>query len=244
MKPRLVRVIGRSIRDDFRVLHSELERLWQNRSRTRSAFIRAYLDSHEVRCLHIGSGGNVLQGWLNTDLNPRSDQIIYLDATDPLPFEDSTLDYVFSEHLIEHLPHEDGAYHLNQCYRVLKPKGRIRVATPDLQFLIEIYTQSTLTEPQAKYVRRTLDRAFPNTGFFNGAFVLNHFMRHWGHKFIYDEATLGHALRKAGFTETRRWPVGDSDEPRLRDIEHHGDAISEEFNLLQTMVIEGAKPSR
>jgi predicted SAM-dependent methyltransferase len=241
MKPRILRTLGSSVRHDLQVIRSEIDRL--RFGYQRQATIDAYLRSHAVRGLHIGAGGNILAGWLNTDLEPQRPEIIYLDVTDPLPFDANTIDFVYSEHLFEHLRHEEGAFHLRECFRVLKPNGRVRVATPDLQFLIDIYTQPSHSEAQSKYVNRILAQAFPATGFYHGAFVLNHFVKHWGHQFIYDEVTLGGALRSTGFSQLRRWPVGQSDEPMLQNIEHHGDAIGDEFNRLQTIVLEGTKGS-
>jgi len=197
--------------------------------------------SHEVRCVQFGAGGNLLREWLNTDLEPPSPDVIYLDITEPLPFANGSIDFLFSEHLIEHVPHAEGASHVRECFRVLKPSGRLRVATPDLQFLIDIYTHTDHTDTQSRYVQRTIAEAFPQDGFYDGAFVLNHFVRHWGHQFIYDERTLSTALQRVGFERVHRWPVGQSDEPRLQNIEHHGDAISPEFNRLQTMVLEASK---
>ena len=98
--------------------------------------IQKYLATNEVRRIHIGAGGNILPGWLNTDLEPQSQDIAYLDVSEPLPFPDGSIDFIFSEHLIEHLPHSVGAYHLRECFRALRPNGRVRVATPDLQFLL------------------------------------------------------------------------------------------------------------
>jgi len=238
---RLVRTLGRVLKSDAQALRSEIERLWLIRSR--SGQIDRFMRSHSVRRLHIGAGRNVLEGWLNTDLQPQAPGIIFLDVTDPLPFPDRSLDVVFSEHLIEHLSHADGAYHLREAFRVLKPHGRLRVATPDLQFLIDIYTRGDHTDAQARYVRLTVERMFPVNGFYSGAFVLNNFVRHWGHQFIYDESTLGDALRRAGFSNVTRWDVGRSDEPMLQNLEHHGDAISDDFNRMQTIVMEGNRPA-
>jgi predicted SAM-dependent methyltransferase len=237
--PRAIRAIGGGIVKDVELMRFELRRI--RGMRARGPVIRRYLQSHEIRCLHIGAGGNVLPGWLNTDLEPQTPEIVYLDVSDPLPFPDNTLDFVFTEHLIEHLPHELAAYHLRECCRALKPDGRVRVSTPDLQFLIDIYTRSDHTETQARYVRRILQNAYPNTGFYDGAFVLNHFVKYWGHQFIYDEKTLPDAIRRAGFRSARRWGVGESDAPMLQNVEHHGDAISDEFNRMQSIIFEGTK---
>jgi predicted SAM-dependent methyltransferase len=236
---RLIRALGRCVRSDFGVLRFEIERLW--RARSQSHRVRKYLETHTVRCLHIGAGTTPLRGWLNTDLVPQSEDVVYLDVAERLPFSDNELDFIFHEHMIHQISHEAAASLLDECFRVLKPNGRMRVATPDLQFLVDIYLGSTHTETQQRFVRRTLDLAFPRTGFYHGGFVMNHFMRGWDHQFIYDEATLSQTLQRAGFSNIRRWPVGVSDEPALQNIETHGHVISQEFNLLQTMVLEADK---
>src|SRR5438477_50522 len=80
-----------------------------------------------------GAGFNSLPGWLNTDLEPKSASVIYLDAAKPLPFAYSTFDYIFSEHVIEHIPYPQGLSMLKECFRVIKPGGTIRIATPNLE---------------------------------------------------------------------------------------------------------------
>src|ERR1700687_291713 len=70
-----------------------------NRRKTISTYIR----SHKICKLLIGSGEVTISGWLSADLNPCSRDVIYLDATKKLPFPNSTFDYIFSEHMIEHI---------------------------------------------------------------------------------------------------------------------------------------------
>src|SRR5512133_1171766 len=94
--------------------------------------IRRYLRSNTVRKLQIGAGPTQLPGWLCTDIDPRSDEAVYLDATRRFPFEDGTFDYVYSEHMIEHITWLQGLSMLKECRRVMRPGGTLRVATPDL----------------------------------------------------------------------------------------------------------------
>ena len=89
--------------------------------------INKYLQSHSVRKLQLAAGGNLLEGWLNTDafmltsyFSPINKNLIYLDVTKPFPFEDNTFDYIYSEHLIEHLTYEQGLFMMQECFRVLK----------------------------------------------------------------------------------------------------------------------------
>ena len=67
--------------------------------------IANYVQERAVRRLQIGAGTNVRPGWLNTDIEQR-DGIAYLDATEPFPLENGTFHYVYSEHVIEHLPYQ------------------------------------------------------------------------------------------------------------------------------------------
>ena len=89
--------------------------------------------------LHVGCGGHVLDGWLNADLRPHSAHVLRMDATRRFPFPDNVFAYVYSEHVIEHLPFDAGAIMLGECFRVLAPGGKMRVATPDLAFLTALH---------------------------------------------------------------------------------------------------------
>jgi len=100
--------------------------------RARTTAIGTYFVSCEISKLNIGAGPFPLRGWFNTDIRPVSREVFYLDASEEFPFADQTFDYVFSEHLIEHLTYEEGLSMLSESYRILKPHAKLRVATPDL----------------------------------------------------------------------------------------------------------------
>ena len=95
--------------------------------------IKAYFSETRIRKLQIGAGKNVLEGWLNADLEPGSDEVMFIDAVAELPFPDGVFDYVFSEHMIEHIAYKHGLHMLGEAFRVLKPGGKIRIATPDIE---------------------------------------------------------------------------------------------------------------
>jgi predicted SAM-dependent methyltransferase len=49
-----------------------------------------------------------------------------------LPFNDSTVEAIYSEHCFEHLDYESEAKHfLRECLRCLKPQGVLRIVVPD-----------------------------------------------------------------------------------------------------------------
>ena len=64
--------------------------------RTDCGIIERYCRAHEIRKLHVGCGGNVLDGWLNTTLFPKSSHILHLDVTEPFPFDNEEFDYVYT----------------------------------------------------------------------------------------------------------------------------------------------------
>lgn len=201
--------------------------------------ITQYLKENLVRKLQIGSGHNPLQGWLNTDLEVEKG-LIYLDATKPLPMPDSSMDYVFSEHMFEHIPYQDGNKFLKEANRVLKSGGKIRIATPDLDFLIRLYLEID-TDLVRRYVKFEVDRYISYPKAYTRGNVINNTFRNWGHQFIYDFEMLSLTLADAGFTDIVRSTPNQSDDPQLRNLESHGRVIGEEFNLFETIVVEAKK---
>ena len=108
------------------------------RRRKATAFMQNYMATHQLRKLHVGCGGNYLESWLNSDLIPDNNTIVTLDAAKPFPLPLSSFDYVYSEHLIEHLNFVQQLNFLKESYRILKPGGKIRIATPDFDFLAKL----------------------------------------------------------------------------------------------------------
>jgi predicted SAM-dependent methyltransferase len=201
-----------------------------------------YLVSHETRKLQIGAGSSTLAGWLCTDIAPKSDEVVYLDATKPFPFDENTFNYVFSEHMIEHITWQEGSLMLRECYRILRPGGTIRIATPDLKILIGLYNHPK--DPLSdSYIKWITDRFLIPKGIrvYKASFVINNaFSASWGHQFLYDGELLEMALQEAGFTSIKRCSPGESDDEHLRGIESHGRiATAEDMVAFETMVFEG-----
>ena len=197
--------------------------------------IKSYLNRFEMRKLQLGGGSHPLAGWLNTDLYPfQAPEVIFLDATKPFPFKDGTFDYIFSEHMIEHINYQDGLFMLRECYRILKPGGKIRIATPDLSILANLY-RAEKTENQKRYIKSVIDTWLPDIEVYNECFALNNMFRNFGHQFIYDQSTLQCAMEKLGFIEVTRYPIGESDDEVFRGIEFH---LNDEAIRFETMVLE------
>lgn len=219
-------------------------RQWTHQ-RTASQKIEHYIQSHDVRKLQLGCGPNILDGWLNTTLQPIKAGAIHLNASKSFPIRDAGFDYVFSEHMIEHLTFAQGQVMLRECFRVLKSGGKIRLATPDLAKIIALYTDSDAPEPQA-YTHWLMDTFMQNqaTDNYNPSFAVNKMFYGWDkHIFIYDFQTLCYALEQVGFTQITQYQPSESDDTHLQGMEHHGQVLkSEVMNRYETLVVEAIKP--
>ncbi len=204
--------------------------------------LRQYFSQTSVPKLHVGCGPHILSGWLNAnDYLPDPSLPVYcLDATQKFPFADETFAYVFSEHMIEHISHSAGLHMLEECRRVLKPLGVLRLSTPDLDFLIDLRRpdKSPLQREYIRWAAETTMRNVPDTT--NETFVINNFVRDWGHTFIYDEKTLTQSLRLAGFRDLRKCGLQESSMECLRNLENEA-RMPPGFLRLESMVIEATK---
>ena len=203
--------------------------------------IDAYLRAHAVRKLQLGTGSNPYEGWLNTDIEDykRENRVVYLDVRKPFPLPDASFDLIFSEHVIEHITYTEGLSCLRECYRILRPGGRLRIATPSLRRLARLYDED-LTDLQRRYTSWSVDVFVEDADVPLPGFVVNNMLRNFGHQFVYDEQTLRHALETAGFVDVKEWPVGQSDEPALTGLERHMRSAAE-FNAYETLVLEARK---
>jgi len=207
----------------------------------RKAQIADYLKTNGIKRLQLGTSNNILAGWLNTDVYPNHAPVVFMNATARFPFEDETFDYVMAEHMIEHIEYEAAQVMLRECYRVLKPGGRVRFATPDLAVLVALHSKEK-TEAQKHYIDWLVARLMPDVRNCKDVFVINNSFRAWGHSFLYDRETLLGALEAQGFCEIKFYKPGESDDPVLQNLETHGREIgAEDINQFETIVAEGLK---
>lgn len=103
-----------------------------------------------------------------------------------LPFDDSSVDCVYSSHVLEHCYREDAQATLIEAHRVLKSGGWIRVAVPDLEHAIDLYR--TGKKEQALEYFFAQSRAGSSER----------------HQYMYDFELLRDLLKTAGFIEISR----------------------------------------
>ena len=203
-----------------------------------------YLLTNKVKKLQLGCGPNPIEGFFNTDIQ-TIEGVYYVDECQPLPFKDETFHFIFLEHNFEHLSYRDGRALLRECYRILKPNGVLRLTTPCLEFLLEIYNHPE-TELNQAYMKWHFEKNSPEIfeDFKDNlppALLISNFMRLWGHKCLYDHSSIERCLSLAGFNKIQFCEVGESDHQDLRNLEHHQYVIPAQYNAMETMCLEATK---
>lgn len=148
--------------------------------------------------LHLGSGKVVIPGWFNIDFDEDFPEVHHLDLRQPLPFPDSSVSLIFSEHLIEHLPKADGLNLLKECYRVLKPGGKLRFGWPDFTKHLGAYLHKdrTYRKGMRKHMGPNLSGSWDE--FFSDL------LYSWDHRYMYTPKLLTRYFKEAGFKRIKQ----------------------------------------
>jgi predicted SAM-dependent methyltransferase len=152
----------------------------------------------------------------------RSFKLIHHELTYQLPFSENAVPNIYSSHFFEHLFKEQAENLLKDCYRVLKPGGRIRICVPSLEDAvggmeqaIALYKKGDVDTIQTYLTSEIVG--------FNSVYS--------NHRFMYDAKTLIQVLETVGFNSVERF---SEKEGKIVDVA-----------LLDTrggIFIEGSKP--
>lgn len=144
--------------------------------------------------IHLGCGSNVIPGWLNYDweVGDKRDVVPWDLSKRNLPHMDGTVDFIYSEHFVEHIEPDQCLGLFKECYRILKKGGAMRVSTPNLLVVVDDYR------------RGRLDR-WHSVGWEpkSPCQLINGAMREWGHKWLYDLQDLTSMLCNASFSPSK-----------------------------------------
>lgn len=156
--------------------------------------------------------------------------IIIWDLRRGIPFSDAAFDAVYHSHLLEHLDRDSAPLLLTECRRVLRSGGIIRMAVPDLRFLIDRYNsavsklergdemasnehQQAITGLFDQMVRRQLTGPGGQSAFMLAAErLLRGDTAKTGclHRWMYDKHSLEALMKTVGFKDIRQRGVYES----------------------------------
>jgi predicted SAM-dependent methyltransferase len=174
--------------------------------------------SPAAKQLHLGCGTNLLPGWVNVDFNAL-DGVIQHDLTQPFPLASEVIEFIYSEHFIEHITRAQALALLGECRRVLRTDGVIRLSTPNLKKLVDEYLACRISEWTDVDWRPSTPCQMVNEG-----------LRLWGHQFVYDTEELMLLLNEAGFQQVTAVAWRESRYLELKGLEcrpFHGEIIVE-----------------
>jgi len=168
-----------------------------------------------------------------------------LDIRKGLPYKDNSLLYVYSSHCFEHLYREQAMRFLQECYRVLKEGGVLRLAVPDLESYCREYMAGLETPPSGVgqgespadvFVRRLLMvRESPPRGIVD-RWLKPILGKHTIHCWAYDWQSLRARFLEAGFTNVRRCSYLESSIPDIEFLD-----LAEKKD--ESLYVEGSKPT-
>ncbi len=236
-----LRRLGRIVREAIRSFGIECRRMVD--LIRRPGRVRRYLAGSPPRKLNIGCGPNPAAGWLNTDIAPCRADIEYLDARDPFPLPNASVDYVYVEHMLQELRYTEMAPFLSEVARVLAPGGCVRISAPDLKRIVSVYGAEPGTMAD-RYLDWSVSQHFDGADAKLPGFAVNCIFEQCA-GFVPDQDTLRHLLERAGFVEILQQSAGISEDPSLNGLERHGRLLGdEEINAFESVVFEARKPAR
>lgn len=100
--------------------------------------------------LNLGSKDVEIEGYTNVDRQLGTE--VY-----PLEYADAIAEEIYASHILEHLPRALIPKALKDWMRVLKPGGRIRIAVPDFDWVVESYRSNSPERIQSYVVGGQLD---------------------------------------------------------------------------------------
>jgi predicted SAM-dependent methyltransferase len=171
-----------------------------------------------VKAINLGCGLSIAPGWINIDNSPNarlsqypllrwslrklgvlsehhyavrwSRSIEIHDLKKRLPYSDSTIDYAYTSHFLEHLALSDAERLICEVFRVLKPGGIIRIVVPDLAIGARQYLEAI--ESDSRNGKAAQD-------FLNWMQLSRPGVRD-PHLWMYDAPSLTAMLNESGFT--------------------------------------------
>jgi len=116
-----------------------------------------------------------------------------------VPFDDKSVDVVFTSHFLEHLNKTDGINFLKEIHRILKKSGLVRILVPDLEVAIKRFNDGDINKTQDLFFYTSENCDFS------------------AHKYNYTFETLKEKLEDIGFSNIIRRSHQKGDCP---DIEY------------------------
>lgn len=132
----------------------------------------------------------------------KNHTFIYHNLKYGIPFDNNSIDYLYSSHVLEHFFWTDAEQLVKEAYRVLKTGGIFRVCVPNLEYAVALYNKGEKKEALSY--------------FFNQSKVDNYSY----HRYMYDYELLKELLSQAGFSKIKRYSCQEGSTPDIDILDH------------------------
>jgi predicted SAM-dependent methyltransferase len=176
--------------------YAKIQRIYSALVRNRG-FQAARASVRRKDLLNIGCGDRINPAFVNIDYNWIPGVDLCWDVGKPLPYPDSSIAGVFTEHCLEHLSLAVAQSFVSEIYRILRPGGVARIIVPDAELFLRAYCahnvdQSVQFPPPYGQRLRECD-ATPIS-------LVNSIFRDFGHLYAYDYDGLRNLLARFPFS--------------------------------------------
>ena len=198
--------------------------------------------------LNLGSGPDYVEGFINIDRSPNvlltkfkilkkllfkigflnenhmtnwDNRIVRKDVR-KITYDESSINFIYSSHFLEHIYYSEAIDILKKCYKFLVPSGILRLALPDLDQFINQYQREQKNNPyqaalnlEMSLLSYPLDK--PNI-WKELIFSKGHV-----HKWHPTIELVTHILKEIGFSSVMQRNFREGDFIYLNSIEHRAD---------------------
>jgi len=204
--------------------YAKVQIVWGDLIRGKRQFInRKRIEGKKL--LNVGCGPFPKPEFINLDYGWKPEIDICWDITkQKYPLKGESVEGIYTEHCLEHIPFEKCMENLHEFYRLLKPNGTIRIVVPDGEIYFDLYQQKkTNKNVQMPYGENES----------TAMISINRIFRGNDHMFIYDFETLSALLSKAGFKQVVKQKYRIGRDERL--------LIDRPEREVESLYIEGVK---
>lgn len=162
------------------------------------------VDPNKTNYINLGCGSIIKEGMINIDFFFEKGIDYGADLRYPLRIPSNSIDGIVCEHTIEHILYADVENLLNECHRILKPGGILRIILPNISKFANAYSNGDqawfdeweriffLSSPDAKRSKRRIKSPLQ---------ALSFVMQDYGHISAWDVPLLNRFLLDSGFSK-------------------------------------------
>lgn len=92
--------------------------------------------------LHLGCGEKHIDGFINVDVRKLEGVDLVDDIKKLENFKDHTVELIYASHVLEHIGRREYMSVLQRWYDLLKTGGKLRIAVPDFEKVVEHYNEN------------------------------------------------------------------------------------------------------